>query len=420
MKMNYKLADVNSNNLKDERYMCIILFYSLGMITMLPLNFLTTAQDYWNYKFRDPSLPYNAKSAQTKLQKTFTADITVIIQLTLFLGLIILSRYLKTFSINLRIYGALCGVLLHFFVTIVLAICNTDFWQDLFFVFTLGAAFFLTCCTACFMMTCFQLVSQFPQKYTAALLTGQTMCGILSALVEIITLAAGAKNQQNGLYYFLIGSVCVAFTFINYYVNVNYMDYFKFHYANKSADEVEFSKRAFVSVMKRQKFYLLSIVLVLASASMLQPGVTSKIDSVDKGSGNEWNDVYFGPVVTFFLYNFMDLIGRQLAAAITREINDKLVFILSLSRLILVPLILMCNVSIRQHTRTLINSDVAYIIIIMLFGFSTGCITNMAIMNIPRKAREGERHLIGVLILLAVFLGIGIFAFVGVVIIRVL
>ena len=46
-----------------------LVFYMLGMTTLLPWNFFIAVNDYWNFKFRD--IEHNA--THTQLQKEFTS-----------------------------------------------------------------------------------------------------------------------------------------------------------------------------------------------------------------------------------------------------------------------------------------------------------------------------------------------------------
>ena len=54
---------------KDKMRRVWLVFYMLGMTTLLPWNFFIAVNDYWNFKFRD--IEHNA--THTKLQKEFTS-----------------------------------------------------------------------------------------------------------------------------------------------------------------------------------------------------------------------------------------------------------------------------------------------------------------------------------------------------------
>ena len=60
-----------------DRYRQVwVVFYMLGMTTLLPWNFFIAVNDYWNYKFRD--VAHN--SSHTQLQKEFTSYLGTVLQ----------------------------------------------------------------------------------------------------------------------------------------------------------------------------------------------------------------------------------------------------------------------------------------------------------------------------------------------------
>merc|ERR1719232_2552167 len=59
-----------------------LVFYMLGMTTLLPWNFFIAVNDYWNYKFHDVSNTTSSevessKGNQTSLQKEFTSYLAI-------------------------------------------------------------------------------------------------------------------------------------------------------------------------------------------------------------------------------------------------------------------------------------------------------------------------------------------------------
>ena len=60
-----------------DRYRRVwVVFYMLGMTTLLPWNFFIAVNDYWNYKFRD--VAHN--SSHNQLQKEFTSYSGTVLQ----------------------------------------------------------------------------------------------------------------------------------------------------------------------------------------------------------------------------------------------------------------------------------------------------------------------------------------------------
>lgn len=162
--------------------------------------------------------------------------------------------------------------------------------QYTFYIITLLIGFFLTGFCAVFTVTVFEMVAKFPPEYIAGILTGQSVCGIIAALVQIFSLSIGASSKTNGLVYFLIGMFFVFISLVSYLMVLMKSEFFRFH-LNKVIEtgKMDFSRKVLKSVLSKVKFYLLSMILVLGCSIIMHPGVTSLVISKYKGNGNKWN-----------------------------------------------------------------------------------------------------------------------------------
>jgi len=114
------------------------------------------------------------------------------------------------------------------------------------------------------------------------------------------------------------------------------------------------------------------------------------------GSGNAWSDTYFIPVGCFLLFNVGDFVGRTLAGVIkinwATHFGSVCLLGLSLVKLAFVPLFLFCNAapSNRSVTYVAIDSDVAYLIFMIIFSISNGYIGSVVMMFGPKMLQSGE------------------------------
>ena len=76
--------DVKSSSSEPEveqesgRLLVRVIFYYIGMTLMFPYMMLITVTDFWNYKFRNTSLPWNASaSVLTEKQTQFPGYIAI-------------------------------------------------------------------------------------------------------------------------------------------------------------------------------------------------------------------------------------------------------------------------------------------------------------------------------------------------------
>ena len=83
---------------KDSYRMVWLVFYMLGMTTLLPWNFFISVNDYWNFKFRDTE----QNSTHTKLQKEFTSYLAIASNVPNATFVILNVLYGQRFNLNLR------------------------------------------------------------------------------------------------------------------------------------------------------------------------------------------------------------------------------------------------------------------------------------------------------------------------------
>merc|ERR1712209_92288 len=71
-----KMADANAP--KDPYKMAYIIFYWLGIGSLLPWNFFITVDKYWKYKFRNVTIPEDVKTdTMTDLQVQWASNLSI-------------------------------------------------------------------------------------------------------------------------------------------------------------------------------------------------------------------------------------------------------------------------------------------------------------------------------------------------------
>lgn len=141
------------------------------------------------------------------------------------------------------------------------------------------------------MVSLFELVARFPPGYLAALFSGQSICGMLAALVQIFSLGLDASSEVEGLIYFLCGGLFVLATTCAFLLTLRKSSFF-YHNFSKKFIRTQVNKDArFLPVLNKTKFYLLSIVIVMGSGAMVHPGITSLVVSQEKETGSKWSGI---------------------------------------------------------------------------------------------------------------------------------
>lgn len=60
-------------------------------------------------------------------------------------------------------------------------------------------------CSAVILVSLFEMVRKFPAQYYSAILTGQALCGVVSALIQILTISVTDVPIYGGFIFFGIG-----------------------------------------------------------------------------------------------------------------------------------------------------------------------------------------------------------------------
>ena len=138
----------------------------------------------------------------------------------------------------------------------------------------------------------------------------------------------------------------------------------------------------------------LSVCVVFWTTLAAFPAVCVKI--VSTSSDTKWANIYFQPVLTFLLFNVGDLVGRQLAGLLLwPRRGSRLLYALVASRLIFIPLLLLCNhTGSTSFIPSLFTGDVAYFVIMSLLSFSNGYLGSLCMIYGPKyvsNSRDAEQ-----------------------------
>ncbi|XP_012142098.1 equilibrative nucleoside transporter 1 [Megachile rotundata] len=412
-----------------DRYnIAYIVFYLLGMNTLIPWSFFITADDYWMYKFREIHNNFTESDnfthvenleKKTDLQASFTSYLSVASAIPNTLFLIVNAFISKRIRLRIRMVGSQCIILLFFIVTTTFVKINTDKWQNTFLVITLTTVACVNAASAIFGGSLMGVVGRFSPKYITAMSSGQALGGIFTALTEVCSLWIGASPVLSGLVYFIIGDVILFLSLIAY-VMLEKAAFFKHHMVERFPGNVEtdysvtgevtFPQGTTISytrIVKRIWHYGVSVFLVFFISISVCPSVTVLVESQYKGKGYAWNDIYFVPVVTYLIFSSGDYVGRILSGILQWPKNKPWhVILLSLARVIFIPALMFCNAQPRHHLPVYINNDFYYILLTIVFAISNGYLCNLTFILIPTVVDSQEKEIASAM--MGAFLGMGL------------
>lgn len=412
-----------------DRYnLAYIVFYLLGINTLIPWSFFITADDYWMYKFREihenssKSINYTHlenMESKTDLQASFTSYLSVASAIPNTVFLIVNAFMSRKVPLKVRMVGSQCTILFLFIMTTALVKVNTDKWQDTFLAITLTTVAFVNAASAIFGGSLMGIVGRFSPKYITAMSSGQALGGLFTALTEICSLWIGASPVLSGLVYFIIGDAILFFSLIAYII-LERAAFFKHHMTEKYpvnldndfsiTGEVTFPQRptvSYIRIIRRIWQYGVSIFLVFFISLSVYPAVTVLVESQDKGKGHAWNDIYFVPVVTYLIFSTGDYMGRILSGILQWPKSNPLqVMLLSIARVIFIPALMFCNAQPRHHLPVYISSDIYYILITIIFALTNGYLCNITFILAPTVVDSQEKEIASAM--MGAFLGMGL------------
>ncbi|XP_018565571.1 equilibrative nucleoside transporter 3-like [Anoplophora glabripennis] len=390
-------------------YFYIILFYLLGTAAFAPHNFYITANEYWMYKFRDPSLYSNETYVEEKtiLQKNFTANVSIVSNVFMISFLVLLFLLYKRIPLQTRIIGSMSMLLVLFAMTLLFIFIDTDSWQTVFFVIALAIGGLLSAFSAVLLISLFQLASRFPPRCLVAQFAGQNLCGILAAVIQIIALAATPSVQGTAALYYAIATGTIAAIMTFYLIVVNKSEYFRSKLYEKPKEKQADAKKKpkfeldiVKSVLRKLALLVVALVFAIASTGILHPGLTALVESSNKGT-NVWSDTYFLPVCVYLLFNIFEFIGRETSNHFPKLTNIYVIFTTSSVRLIFLPLILLCNIQPRNHLPVVFQDDAYFIIFFIIFALSGGYLANIGIIAMNKYCAPEEK-LVGTLFIVLI------------------
>lgn len=403
----------------DDSYNLVyVIFFLMGIGSLLPWNFFITAKHYWLYKLSNHSLPNRPDEERSDLSDYFESYLAIASTVPSVLCLILNYVLVNRLSSKVRILSSLVVILAVFVVTTVLVKVDMSGCTMEFFVGTLVSVAIVSGASNLFSGSVFGISGHFPMRISQALISGQAMGGTLSALASIVDLAAAKDVTDSALAYFLTADVFILLCIVTYLLlpRLKYSRHYLLASECSGPVVTEATGRAKVSVpplrpILRKTWVLgLSVFYVFCVSIMVFPAVSSGIQSVDQASGSPWTGTYFTPLSSFLLYNVADFCGRQATAWLQAPgPTSRVLPALVLSRSVLVPLLMFCNYQPRDHLLTvLFNHDAYPIAFNCLLGLTNGYLGTLPMIYGPKVVSRDLAEAAGVVMSFFLTLGLAV------------
>uniref|UniRef100_A0A8C3YJ41 Solute carrier family 29 member 1 (Augustine blood group) n=1 Tax=Catagonus wagneri TaxID=51154 RepID=A0A8C3YJ41_9CETA len=377
-----------------DRYRAVwLIFFMLGLGTLLPWNFFMTATAYFTNRLdtspnvslvpadpsKDPQLsatPSTASPGRSHLSAIFNNVMTLCAMLPLLLFTCLNSFLHQRIPQSVRILGSLVAILLVFLITAILVKVSLDALP--FFVITMIKIMLINSFGAILQGSLFGLAGLLPASYTAPIMSGQGLAGFFASVAMICAIASGSELSESAFGYFITACAVIVLTIICY-VGLPRLEFYRYYQQLKlegpgeretkldliskgeeskagqeepgvsaSSSQPTSDSHSVRTILRSILVPALSVCFVFTVTIGVFPAVAAEVKSSIAGTSS-WRD-YFIPVSCFLTFNIFDWLGRSLTAFTMWPGKDsRWLPGLVLARLAFVPLLLLCNVQPRRY-----------------------------------------------------------------------
>ncbi|XP_068606843.1 equilibrative nucleoside transporter 1-like [Brachionichthys hirsutus] len=414
---------------KDKYFGVWLIFFVLGLGTLLPWNFFMTATMYFTSRLKEPWLVDSsanqtgaAGAGRSHLEAKFNNVMTLCAMLPLLLCTCLNSLLHSFISQRLRVMGSLLVIMVVFIVTAILV--KVPLEPLPFFSITMVTVIIINCFGAVLQGSLFGMAGLLPLSYTAPIMSGQGLAGSFAAFSMICAIASGADLQDAAFGYFITACLAICLAILSY-ILLPKLEFFQFYqetHRNERSDKDNTLKLmnreskeealndqqqniGMMVIFKKLWLLALSVCFTFTITIGVFPAVTADTRT-SLASGGPWEQ-FFIPVCCFLLFNLCDWGGRSLTAICMWPQKESLLLPVFVGcRLVFIPLFMLCNVHPRVHLPVFIDHDGWFIVIMVAFAFSNGYLASLCMCYGPKTVRPREAETAGSI--MAFFLCLGL------------
>jgi len=410
---------------KDHGGLVRHLFFFIAFVPLLSWNFFTMLTGYWMFKFRDPQpaadqvqtdpdsqlnitssaiIHSSLDDVKNALQVDFTSYMVITCMIPTVTVPFINAAVGHRFKTTPRLIVSLVVLTALLSFHLAMASIDTDGWQRIFLFVTLFTVFLFGTFIAVFISGFTGIAGCFPRDYMIALLRGQSLCAVFSAMANIVLLTVNTDDLSVAFYCFSLTILLHLAAFFAL-AGVTKTAFYKHHAAGPAPTQEEEQPLLgpatdphpikLTSVAWNIRVEMVTIFLLYMITMACHPGLTVLIEAtgLHNGSATSWEKVYFVPVNCFLCFTVGNFLGRVVMPHLPVP-TPTLALLLTLLRVLALPLFLVCNLvpHKRFFTPILIHSDVAYIVLMLIFSISTGILTSVSMVGVKARVKKEEQQ----------------------------
>lgn len=403
-----------------------LIIFMLGLGTLLPWNFFMTASQYFNGRLTPANLTSNGTSGGSTKDYNYDSWMALLSQLPLLLFTLLNSFLYQLVKERFRVAFSMVVILLLFSLTA--ALVQVPMQPDTFFSVTMATIWFINMFGAVLQGSLFGVVGLFPPRYSTLFMSGQGLAGIFAALAMLFSILSNAEKNSAALGYFITPCVATLGTLLCYLL-LPHLEFARF-YLNRTQSDVETSEQlldmkdknpsekkleaigeskersSVFTVFKQIWLMAVCVTFVFAVTLSVFPVITVRVQTVYKENA-AWDKV-FTCVCCFIVFNAMDLVGRSAPSLVQWPAKESCLFPAAVaSRLVFIPLLMLCNVQNPKLT-VLFRHDCAFVLIMALFSFTNGYLASLCMAYAPQLVKLKDCETAGSLMTFFLVLGLAL------------
>ncbi|CAD6189960.1 unnamed protein product [Caenorhabditis auriculariae] len=437
----------SDRKIRDSSNLAYYLILLQGIGILMPWNmFLNISYDYYiNHKLLEPVFDPETNTTvlkQAEYSNNFQIAMTLSSQVpNLLLNLINMFVNAKG-DLTFRINACLSIISSVVVITIALIFVETENHMGKFFYFTLFTIIILNGANGVFQNSMFGLVSDFPFKYTNAVIIGQNFCGTLITIIGMLTKAAASTVETRAVAYFTISLAVLISCLVSIQV-LKRLPFYRFYTQKKEemvdlrsirmlerdvqkttsdgatetervelveieAVEERSTWETYLETFKEAKGQLFNIFFLFFVTLAIFPNIQTKI--TDNGKNEPYNFIvsekYFMDVTTFLNFNLFAFIGSMIANYV-QIFGPRNIWIPVVVRALWLFYFPFCNYDVvKRNLRVLFPSTWLYVINGSLMALSSGYLTCLIMMYAPRSVKPDRSRIAGMMAGFFLILGI--------------
>ncbi|XP_051734918.1 equilibrative nucleoside transporter 2 isoform X2 [Ctenopharyngodon idella] len=219
----------------DKHGLVAVIFFLLGMGTLLPWNFFITAMNYFTDRLRNGTDSSHSQSDPYMFENMMV----LLAQLPLLLFTLLNSFLYQHIAEKMRIAGSMVFIFLLFILTAILVKVKMD--QDQFFSITMATIWFINMFGAILQGSLFGLVGKLPPRFSSLFMSGQAVAGIFSGLAMLLSNIFKTDSESSALGYFITPCVATLLTLCCYLI-LPHLRFAQLHLENVSPKTAETRK----------------------------------------------------------------------------------------------------------------------------------------------------------------------------------